>query len=76
LLETQKQKIIDKRKQQEAYSKKFDDIMNSLPKTCDAKQHRELCKDLDKKVPFKKGFKTSTWSKGVNNRIQIEFNKE
>jgi len=49
--------------------------MNSLPKTCDAKQHRELCKDLDKKVPFKKGFKTSTWSKGANNRIQIEFNK-
>ena len=75
-LETQKQELIDKRKQQEAYSKKFDDIMNSLPKTCDAKQHRELCKDLDKKVPFKKGFKTSTWSKSPNNSIQIVFNKE
>lgn len=75
-LEKQKQELIDKKKQQEAYSKKFDDIMNSLPKTCDAKQHRELCKDLDKKVPFKKGFKTSTWSKSPTNSIQIVFNKE
>lgn len=75
-LEKQKQELIDKRKQQEAYSKKFDDIMNSLPKTCDAKQHRELCKDLDKKVPFKKGFKTSTWTKNANNSISIVFNKE
>jgi hypothetical protein len=75
-LETQKQELIDKRKQQEEYSKKFDDIMNSLPKTCDAKQHRELCKDLDKKVPFKKGFKTSTWTKNANNSISIVFNKE
>ena len=75
-VEKQKQELIDKRKQQEAYSKKFDDIMNSLPKTCDAKQHRELCKDLDKKVPFKKGFKTSTWTKNANNSISIVFNKE
>jgi len=76
MMEQRKQELIDKRKQQEAYSKKFDDIMNSLPKTCDAKQHRELCKDLDKKVPFKKGFKTSTWTKNANNSISIVFNKE
>ena len=75
-IQDEKQELIDKKKQQEAYSKKFDDIMNSLPKTCDAKQHRELCKDLDKKVPFKKGFKTSTWSKSPNNSISIVFNKE
>ena len=74
-LETEKKKLIESRKQQEAYNKKFVDIMNSLPKTCDAKQHRELCKELDNKTPFKRGYKSSTWSK-LGNTIQIVFNKE